>query len=207
MTLRLKRERRNATSEDWNKVVFSDETRVGLASDGRVWVWRGPGERFHPDCIVSRNSCRKSIMYLRCITNNGHGDLLRCSNRMNSTEYLSILENAAIQATPDFDLVFMDDNAPIHRAQSVLQWKQDFNVTTLPWPAYSPDLNPIEEVWAYLKSRLNKLPKKIANLEDLHTAVTKIWNELSVSYIKKLYTSMPRRIKRCIANRGFPTKY
>src|SRR5436189_6232601 len=48
-------------------------------------------------------------------------------------------------------LVFMQDNAPIHTAGKVKEWFENSGIPILEWPPYSPHLNPIEIMWAWLK--------------------------------------------------------
>ncbi len=54
-------------------------------------------------------------------------------------------------------LKFVDDNAPIHRAKIVGDWKQKNGIAAVPWPAHSPDLNPIENVSVYIELQLKKM--------------------------------------------------
>lgn len=51
---------------------------------------------------------------------------------------------------------FMQDNAPIHTAQIVKNWLQEEDIRLLDWPPYSPDLNPMENLWGPLKRGIYK---------------------------------------------------
>jgi transposase len=71
--------------------------------------------------------------------------------------------------------------------------------------AMSPDLNPIENVWAIMKQRLNK--KRPKSLEELDQVIQQIWESIEIDILRKLYESMPSRVRKCIKAKGHPIKY
>ena len=55
--------------------------------------------------------------------------------------------------------ILMEDGAPIHLEKAPEIWRDERSVGMIEWPANSPDLNPIENVWAKMKAAIQKLPK------------------------------------------------
>ncbi|GFU96689.1 transposable element Tcb1 transposase [Trichonephila clavipes] len=76
-------------------------------------------------------------------------------------------------------------------------------VTTLPWPARSPDLSSIEHIWDHLGWRV----KHPTSLNELEARLQQIWNEMSQDIIQNLYTSVPDRITLRIRTRWSSTGY
>ncbi len=92
-----------------------------------------------------------------------------------------------------------------HTANRVKQWFTDEEVSIMPWPAQSPDLNPIENLWSILDQRLRG--RKCNNRTQLIEALKKGWEELDESILTRLVDSMPSRIQKVIEAKGFATKY
>lgn len=75
----------------------------------------------------------------------------------------------------------------------------------LEWPGNSPDLNPTENAWNYMKDKVAQT--KPSNIHELKEALKKLWANMDVSYFAKLSESMPERLKLVIKNNGNMTKY
>ncbi len=54
----------------------------------------------------------------------------------------------------DADFIFQQDLAPAHTAKGTKSWFNDHGITVLDWPANSPDLNPIENLWGIVKRKM-----------------------------------------------------
>ena len=78
-------------------------------------------------------------------------------------------------------------------------------VEIMPWPARSPDLNPIENLWVWIDRKLQT--KVITNKDQLNEAIREAWLEIPAELCKALVESMPRRMAACIKANGGHTKY
>ena len=79
--------------------------------------------------------------------------------------------------------IFMDDNASCHRARVVNNFVQDENITCMDWPACSPDLNPIENLWDYLGRQLQARIQEGDNLNDVLRYLQEEWNQIPLNRI------------------------
>ena len=83
------------------------------------------------------------------------------------------------------NFIFQQDNYPKHKAtKKTTAFFKSNKIKLLEWPPQSPDLNPIENLWAYLDENVNKI-----NVTDkilYYTALQKAWNKIDPEYLKKL---------------------
>ena len=95
-------------------------------------------------------------------------------------------------------MVSLQDNSKVHTSKDAKQFYEDF--TTLDHPPYSPDLNPIEHVWAWMKRKLHQLTFK--NCDEMVLAITQVWEELPLSHLQHYIDNFKRRIKIVYDNQG-----
>ncbi|EIE75974.1 hypothetical protein RO3G_00678 [Rhizopus delemar RA 99-880] len=123
-------------------------------------------------------------------------------------EYKETLKYYGLQSS---DMIFQQDNASIHCASAPSKWFQKNKVKLLSWPAYSPDLNPIENAWAMLKKReqMTRPPPSVIEADQaFFDRVPKLWYDLAApEYCRNLIHSMPRRVRDVIQRKGRDTKY
>ncbi|KAJ8362960.1 hypothetical protein SKAU_G00117910 [Synaphobranchus kaupii] len=97
----------------------------------------------------------------------------------------------------------MDDNAPAHRGRIIRERLLETGVPQMEWPALSPDLNPIENLWDQLTHRVEARNSVPQNLNDLRAALQEEWDAMPQQTISRLVNSMRRRCQaetsRCSA--------
>jgi len=81
--------------------------------------------------------------------------------------------------------IFMQDNAPCHTSKLTKGWLDQQNFLTMKWPPYSPDLNPIEHIWAWIKALLHKKKGHITNYSDLEREIRELWDEFEAGETKE----------------------
>ena len=102
---------------------------------------------------------------------------------------------------------WMEDGARYHNTKANRQWRAKNAFVSMLWPAQSPDLNPIENVWAIIKRRISSKRHKIKSAEEMAIALKKEWESLTVQDYIKCIDSMWDRVRLCIKARGGPLKY
>lgn len=205
---------KNWTTE-WNYIIWSDESRFELFNnDSRNWVWRKKDERYKADCLKPTVKNSIGVMVWGCFCNNKLGPLVLVEGTLNSEKYIELLQehllpflNNLNNLNKEEKYIFQDDNASCHASTKTKSWKEDNKILFLPWPAQSPDLNPIENLWNELEIRIRKHKPRPKNKSDFFVALKEEWYKIDESRLTRLVTSMPNRINAVIESKGNPTKY
>lgn len=151
------------------------------------------------------------------------GPLVRIAGTMNANNYRDILEEHMLPTAQDRmppNWIFQQDGDPKHTSNLMMGrrvrgqngnwfrlpgWFRQNNVSLLRWPAYSPDLNPIEHMWGRVKRELRG--RRFKNGDECWQAVQEVWKATPLDFVIKLIDSMPRRINAVILAKGGPTRY
>ena len=198
----------------WRDVVFSDESRFCVShSDGRVRVYRRAGERYRNNCVVQRDRFGgPSVMVWAAINADFRSPLVVLDGNLNAQRYINAILRPHLlpllqQHGGVARFVFQQDNATPHTARVTQQFLQQNAVTVMPWPAMSPDMNCIEHLWDILGRRVDQHRPRPPTRAALVAALQHQWNNIQQQQIRRLVTSMPRRLRACIASNGGHTRY
>ena len=104
-------------------------------------------------------------------------------------------------------VIFQDDNAPYHAAKYPTWWLQTHSIERLPWPAQSPDLNPIEHLWDHLDRQVRKRNPLPTSSAAMVAALHEEWGRIPLSVVRKLITSVPKRLEAVRKAKGLATRY
>ncbi|GFX86906.1 transposable element Tcb2 transposase [Trichonephila clavipes] len=96
----------------------------------------------------------------------------------------------------------MDDNAQPHRILAVEELLESEDITRMDWPAYSPDLNPVEHVWDALGRRTAARLHHPENTQKLKQMLIEEWALIPQEMLHQLDLSMRRRCEANNAVRG-----
>jgi len=183
---------------NWNNVVFSDETSIWLNFNCKRWIHKNDDKYHH-----TVKHPMKLHVWGYISKKYGSGIFIFKEN-LNGVLYSNILNDHIVDAN-DKNMIFQDDNDPKHRSILVTNWKKNKNISSLDWPSYSPDLNPIENIWAILKMKLRRC--EIRTIDEFENSIKKCWNDISQNIIDNTISSMDNRIKELIEKHGDVINY
>ena len=218
--------RKDWTAEEWRRIIFSDECPFELIhapnrQNDRIWapdrsyiqpvellkhlpkiqVWGmisyqavsdlhviDPGQTVTADYYVSVILMKTRVTYKR-------------KRKTGSIVQRKMMPNIS-------NLIYQQDGAPAHHSRKSQQWLEN----NLPsfwekriWPGNSPDLSPIEIVWAIVKNGLDSMTPP-SYLKILVNNVQLTWSRISPDILANMYYGMSSRVNKCIKFLCYITK-
>jgi transposase len=185
-------------------------------SSTKTYVTRRVGEEWDPTCIVEHFQRRKSWMFWGCFHGNVKGpgifwekDWGTISAESYQAKILPII-NSWIRINKDqgYQLVFMQDSAPAHVTKGTIKDLQERGINCIQWPSYSPDLNPIETVWNWMKDWIQECyDDDLRSYDALRAAINAAWEAVEEDFLLQLLEAMPARCQAVIEANGLHTRY
>lgn len=186
------------------RLVFTDEKWFDSEDGGRSWIWLAPGEapppreheRFGPRVMVWA-AIGVNFRWLERVpaADDGKGSV-----KINGDVYTSVISRC-VKELRARKLILQQDNAPGHVARGTAAWFKQRRVALLDdWPANSPDLNPVETLWAILARRVTE--RAPFGEEELWQFVKEEFDAIEQSTINGLVMSFERRLRACTKERG-----
>jgi transposase len=196
-----------ATLPEDHKIVFSDESGFSL-NRNKCKAWCDPGQTEENDY----KDQKKIINVWGGFSSSGKTNISIYTTNLNKEKYQEILKNnllpfAEQQKAIHQPITFQQDNHPAHKAVIIREFLQNTQIKTLTWPPYSCDLNPIENLWAIMKSRRDRLKRRPKGSEELQRCVQTLWKEIPNLLCRKLSNSFLKRCKLVIQNQGGRINY
>jgi hypothetical protein len=191
------------SDEVLESICFSDESRVVLGHDNQ-WVWYRKGED-NPSANVETMKFPPGVMVFAVIGVGYKSGLLIVNGSIDSEKYiqncdeLHFIEELDSMKGP-LEWIFQQDGATCHTTQVVLDWLEESCDVLHGWPANSPDLSPIELLWAILKKSIAII--KPVTLDDLRTALQNAWTSIPQRVIDDLCKSFKPRLIMCLERQG-----
>jgi hypothetical protein len=173
------------------------------------------GMAYDHKCIVERaQSGRRAVPVFGLMHAGAIDFLVHIEGRFDAEKYIDILNDTALhyfeENFPDGHFYYYQDNSPIHRAQTVTHWFEQ-NIPRnqmFGTPAKSPDIPPIENLWARAKVKVEQKMVSLMMRKSFGSTISDAWIEMrqNIDYAKNLVNSIPNRLQAIIAANGGHTK-
>ena len=205
---RLRFARRRRPRGFWSRVMWSDEASFALYSSTKG-EWVEEGEEAEPHETVK---WPPRIRVWAAISTKGKTPLVRIPKKMNAEEFETLLVERLMPLMCDAmdgrpkDFVFMQDGDGTHTAKRVRKRLEDEGIEQLlPWPAHSPDLNPIENAWSIVERHLETVHP--TSDRGLWEAMQDAWEKIDQHQVVLLCSSLTKRLEAVKDARGGHTQY
>jgi transposase len=194
---------------EWRNVIFSDEKKFNLdGPDGSAYYWHDL--RKEEQLLSRRVMGGGSVMVWAGFCFSGKSPIVLLRGKQNTVAYERTLSDNLLPFIARLgggQWQFVQDNATIHSKLERDGWFTTHNIAVIKWPSRSPDLNPIENLWASLARLVYANGTQFQTVKELEEAIGRAWEAIDAQQLENLVRSMPNRIFELINKNGGPTSY
>jgi transposase len=205
----------------FSHIIWSDECYIHIGgSPGTIYVTRSPEEADIEETFAPHfQKSPLKVMVWACAMLNCKGPLVvldypgglgggMTSDRYQEQVLAGPLLDFYVQKSIELDRVwFQQDNARCHTSHSTTEWFARNRVSIFPHPPTSPDLNPMENLWAEFKRNIRRRDRTPTSLPELREAIKQEWAALPIADMNKYIGTMPARVSAVIDAHGGNTKF
>ncbi len=161
----------------WQSVLWLDESKCDIlvGNHGHCVLWAKEAGDLPACSVFSSNPAH--LMVWGCISAYGMDSLHVLEGTMNAKRYIKVLEQHMLPSRQRLfqgrPCVFQQDNVKPHTAAITTAWLRSRRVRVLNWPACSPDLSPIENIWCIIKQKICQ--RRPQTLQQLETYIRQEW--------------------------------
>lgn len=194
--------------EEWSLVLWTDETWARGGSHGRRFVTIMDGEELD---FITPSEKKKGWLFWASFAGRRKGPCLFWEDEWGTVtaesyqEHIVPLIHEFMRQNPG--LILMQDNAPSHRARSTIAELTRRGCCLMWWPPCSPDLNPIEHVWQWMKDWIARFYPERMTKAQLRQAVYAAWDAVPEDFLESLVHSMPKRVNDVFMHGGGNSRY
>jgi len=197
-----------ASLQEWRWIIPSDEKRFSVEGpDGWHSYWHDLRKE---QVYYAKDKFAKGICVWGAVSFDGKASLGFSRTTIDSGIYQRIVEENLLPflSGPRRDkFVFFQDQASPHTSNSTVSFFAANNIRFINFPANSPDLNIIENLWSLMVRAVYSGNRRFDSVEELTAAILTAWEEIPQDTIRNLYQSIPHRLAAVLLARGHTTNY
>ena len=170
------------------------------------------GTALEPENCVHQTAHPVKVNVWACFCAGGQGYIYIFNENLDAALMKRILDENLVPSArlhfasdPPEQWFLLHDNDKKFHSRLVQELLHRKGVSCLDFPSYSPDLNPIENLWATLAREVEK--KQCDSIDELQDAIEEAWKTVDQEHMRKLAASMPQRCAAVIVANGWHTKY